>query len=314
MKLDRGLEHFQRRGIGRGLGAAGLAVDALHFRYRLDQPIRALQQLGGLARGQPRQGGGHVEQIAFVQRRQELAAELLQWPRTGQQHDDCCGECCFRKAQHEIEQRTIECNQSAIEWIRVFRRNPAADQIAHQHGNKRHRQSGGGRHRVSLGKRQGREQTSFLRLQREHGDERQRDDEQREKQSRAHFHGGSADHAPAHFVFQLLARMFLCPAFEMLVRVFDHHHRRIDHGADGDGDTAQRHDVGIDALVTHHDEGHQDAQRQRDDGDQRGAQMEQKERADQRNDDELLDEFVAEIIDGAFDQARAVVDRHDLDA
>src|SRR3546814_3834952 len=53
-----------------------------------------------------------------------------------------------------------------------------------------------------------------------------------------------------------------CPAihvwtgpFEMLVHVLDHHDRGIDHRTDGDRDTAERHDVGTDALRSHHDEG-----------------------------------------------------------
>src|SRR2546427_8774549 len=53
---------------------------------------------------------------------------------------------------------------------------------------------------------------------------------------------------------------------------------------------SQRHDVGVDALVVHHDERRQDAQGQRDDGDQRRAQVEQEEEADHRNDDEFRSE------------------------
>ena len=48
--------------------------------------------------------------------------------------------------------------------------------------------------------------------------------------------------------------------------------------------------------------------------DQRRAQVEQEDRADQRDDDELLDELGAQVVDGAVDQLRAVVGRHDLDA
>ena len=58
------------------------------------------------------------------------------------------------------------------------------------------------------------------------------------------------------------------PGLDVLVRVFDHHHRRVDHRADGDSDTAERHDVGIDTLVVHDDESDQHAEGQRDDGDE----------------------------------------------
>ena len=104
------------------------------------------------------------------------------------------------------------------------------------------------------------------------------------------------------------------PTFEMLVRVLDHHHRRVDHRADRDRDAPERHDVGVDALVAHHDEGGQDAQRQRDDGDEGRTQVEQEDEAHDCDDKELLEKLVAEVLDGALDQARAIVDRHDLHA
>jgi len=55
--------------------------------------------------------------------------------------------------------------------------------------------------------------------------------------------------------------------------VLDHHHRGVDHRADGDGNTTQRQDVRIDALVGHDNECHQHAQRKRHDSDERGTQM-----------------------------------------
>ena len=38
-------------------------------------------------------------------------------------------------------------------------------------------------------------------------------------------------------------------ALHVLVRVFDHDDDGVHHGADGDGNAAQRHDVGADALA-----------------------------------------------------------------
>ena len=58
----------------------------------------------------------------------------------------------------------------------------------------------------------------------------------------------------------------------------------------------------------------QDADRQRDDGDQRRAQVEQEHRADQRDDDELLDQLGAQVVDGAVDELGAVVGLDHLDA
>ena len=106
----------------------------------------------------------------------------------------------------------------------------------------------------------------------------------------------------------------MMPGFEPLVRVLDHHHRGVHHRADRDGDAAERHDVGVHALVNHDDESRQDSERQRDDGDERRAQVEKEEHAHQRHDDELLDEFLPEVRHGALDERRAVVGRHDLHA
>ena len=99
----------------------------------------------------------------------------------------------------------------------------------------------------------------------------------------------------------------MLPGLDFLVGVFDHYQRRVDHRADRDRDAAQRHDVGVDALVAHHRKSHQHAQRQRDDRHQRRAQMPQEGRADQGDDDELLDQLVRQIADRAFDQRAAVI-------
>ena len=62
---------------------------------------------------------------------------------------------------------------------------------------------------------------------------------------------------------------------QMLVGVLDHDDGRVDHRADGDGDAAEAHDVGAEAERLHGGEGHQDADRQHEDGDQRAADMQQ---------------------------------------
>ena len=76
-----------------------------------------------------------------------------------------------------------------------------------------------------------------------------RDDEQAEEQRRAHFDRGFGHHLPVRLAAQRLARMGVLPGLDLLVRVLDHHDGRVHHRADGDGDAAERHDVGVDALV-----------------------------------------------------------------
>ena len=99
--------------------------------------------------------------------------------------------------------------------------------------------------------------------------------------------------------------------------VFYHHHRRIDHRANGDGNAAQRHDVGADAisaLVVHDDEGGEYAQRQRDNGHQSRAQVEQENQAHHRHHRKLLQQLETQVVDGPLNQTGAVVHRHNLDA
>ena len=101
---------------------------------------------------------------------------------------------------------------------------------------------------------------------------------------------------------------------QVLVCVLDHHHRRIDHRADGNRDAAQRQQVGADALRMHDHEGRQHAQRQGDHRDQRRTQVPQEQRADQGDDEEFLAQLVGQVAHGFTDQPGAVVGRHDLDA
>ena len=80
LQVDDGFEHVQRRRIGGRVGAAGFAVDACHFRESHNQLVGLLENLPGFGDGDARVGGGHVEQIAFIQRRHELAAQPLERP------------------------------------------------------------------------------------------------------------------------------------------------------------------------------------------------------------------------------------------
>ena len=76
----------------------------------------------------------------------------------------------------------------------------------------------------------------------------------------------------------------------------------------------RRQDVRADALPVHHDERGQHADRQGDHRHEGRAQVEQEEGADQRHDDELLDELVAQVVHRPVDEQRTVVGRNDLDA
>ncbi len=69
--------------------------------------------------------------------------------------------------------------------------------------------------------------------------------------------GRFTDHAPLLRTGQRRTGVLVVPGFDVLVRVFNHHHGRIHHCTDRNCDPAKRHDVGVDALVVHDDERHE---------------------------------------------------------
>ena len=64
----------------------------------------------------------------------------------------------------------------------------------------------------------------------------------------------------------------------------------------------------------HHNKRAKDPQRQRDHRHQRAAEVEQKQRADHRHNDKLLNELMGQGLDGVFNQLRTIVDRNNLHA
>ena len=96
--------------------------------------------------------------------------------------------------------------------------------------------------------------------------------------------------------------------------VLDHDDAGVDHGADGDGDAPEGHDVDADPLRRHHDERHEDADGQGHDGDEPTAKVEQERHGHQPDDQQLLQQAGPQARDGTFDERRAVVGDLHLDA
>ena len=103
-------------------------------------------------------------------------------------------------------------------------------------------------------------------------------------------------------------------AVEMLVGVLDHHDRAVDHDADGDRDAAEAHDVGVEVQQMHRQQAHKHAGGHDEHGDQLTAGVKQEQDAYQRDDGDFFDQRVGQRADGAVDEIRAVVSRHDGDA
>ena len=206
--------------------------------------------------------------------------------------------------EDEIDHRVIDADHEAVDRILLFVRDLAADEPAHQHRHEGDRQQRRRAHGVGLGVGQRLEHPPRLLAEGEDREEGDGDDQQRVEERRADFLGRSRDDLPV----RLLAPV----ALQVLVGILDHDDRRIDHRADGDGDAAQAHDVGVDPLEVHDDEGDQDRHRQGQDRHQGTGKVEQEQGGDQGDDDALLDQLLLEGIDRPFDQAGAVVDRLDV--
>ena len=95
--------------------------------------------------------------------------------------------------------------------------------------------------------------------------------------------------------------------------ILDHDDAGIDHGADGDGNAAEAHDVGIQAETAHRQKRRQHPDWQHQDRHQRTADVQQKQHTDQRDDQALLNQGMAQGGNSPFDQCRAVVTGDDFD-
>ncbi len=97
--------------------------------------------------------------------------------------------------------------------------------------------------------------------------------------------------------------------------VFDDHDRAVHQHADGDGQAAQRHQVGGHAELLHQNESDEHRQRQRQGHDQRGAQVAEEQHQQDDDQHDGFGERLGDRADGALHQAAAVVEdlgRHAL--
>jgi hypothetical protein len=88
----------------------------------------------------------------------------------------------------------------------------------------------------------------------------------------------------------------------VLVGILDHDDGTVHHGADGDGDAAQAHDVGVDPLTMHDDKADQDTHRQCKNNHQRAAEVKEKNNAHDGHDDAFLDQGAFKIVHCTQDQ------------
>ncbi len=129
-------------------------------------------------------------------------------------------------------------------------------------------QAGGDQDGEVLGVGQRLEQAAFLVLEGEDRQESDGDDEQGEEART-----GDEFDGPDDDVVRVLLPPVLLPLLEALVRLLDDDDRGIHQRADGDRDTAERHDVGGDPHQPEGDERQEHRDRDRDQGDDGARKM-----------------------------------------
>ena len=325
LKHDGGFDHVHRRGVGSGLGPADLPEDVVHFREGLYDLVGLLEDRPRLGHTEAREGGGHVKQVAFVERRHEFRAEVLvgeylanlEGPlldgtvrqQPGRQfvpgekdpQNQRGGQRDHRPAplDDEINDRMVEPDEDAVNWVLLLGRDFATDEETHQDRRQSDREDRRRRHGVGLGEGQRLEHSARLLGEHENREERDRDHEQRVEQRRPHLHGGVPNDVPMGFLALV--------ALHVLVGVLDHDDDGVHHGAYGDGDPAQGHDVGADALGKHDEERDEHGDRQNDDGHEGATQVHEKRQTHQRHHDAFLEQLLLQRLDGALDERAAVI-------
>ena len=181
------------------------------------------------------------------------------------------------------------------------------DEQRHQHRRQGDCQERRKEHGKCLRVGQGFEEPSRLGLEGEDGKKSHRNDQQREEERRPHFLGRFDNdiHPVPRFPLML-------PLLELLVGIFHHDDGGVHHGADGDGNAGEAHDIGGDAQIIHADEGHENGDGQRDDDHQGAGQVKKKDQADHAHRDDQFDNLLFEGGHGSLNEIRTVIGGDDL--
>ena len=128
LQTHNGFNHVERRWISRAIRAAGFAIDAHHFGKRLDQLVGLLKNLPRRRHADARIGCWHVEQITFIQRRHELAAELPEWPDGRRDKCDRRDNQDPSKPDRRREERIVDRLQGVADRISILVNDPLRNQ------------------------------------------------------------------------------------------------------------------------------------------------------------------------------------------
>ena len=99
-----------------------------------------------------------------------------------------------------------------------------------------------------------------------------------------------------------------------VVNVFNHHHGGVHHQANGNGQTAQRHEVGRDAIAVHQNEGGQWRDDERGHHNQTRAHIAQKDKQHHNDQKDAFNQHLGHGPQRRVDQLSAIVVRHNFQA
>ena len=297
LQAHDGLDHRQRRGVGRRLAAAHLAEDRHDLGVLAQSAVLDLERPLRLLDGDVGERDGHVEEVALVERGHELAAEPREEREGRDERGKTDGDRRLGVPQSHVHERLVDSDERARDGVAMLGEYAAAHEEAHERRRERDGEQRREGHGEALRVGERLEEASRLPGEGEDGQERHRDDEEREEDGRPHLAARLDDDGET-------VRAGWC-ALEVLVRVLHEHDGRVDHGAYRDGDAAERHDVRREPEGVHGDEGEEHGHGQRQDHHQSRAHVEQEQHDDERDDDRFLDERVRERVDRAVDELRA---------
>ncbi len=281
LEADRGLDHGQRRRVGGGIGPAGFPEDVLHLGKGADDAVGLLEDIFRLGDGDARHGGGHIEQVAFIQGRHELGPQMHQGI-DGDRHGQSKARAMASLGKRMIPRKTGRYTTMVARATGFFSSGMILPRIKYsmRMGTRVMARMADPPMAKVLVKARGRNRRPVSPVQGENGQKGDRDHQNGEKERGAHFLGGLQD--------QGLPGGIRRGVLDVLVGVFHHHHRGVHHGADGDGNPRQAQDVGIDVELVLQNQGDQHPERQADDGHDGAAHVQKKDEADQGDNDNLL--------------------------
>ena len=208
----------------------------------------------------------------------------------------------------------VKPQEESHEGILPLVMEPPPDKEGSKNRNQRQCEQGRPGHRVGLGEGQGMEELSRLASQGEDRNKGQQDDQHREE-NRAD-HQMCRPHHDGKDIFRVGETRH--PPLLHGMSFSDHglgdHDPGIHKDADGDGQSAKRHDVGSDTCPLHQDESDQDREGEREGDDDHASQVSQEKEMSQRDQKDLLDQRDAQRAHRPVDQLTAIVEGLDRDS